>query len=228
MTQVHRQEKEQFRKLFKDNLLDRFEDRFAILEVFLQTEQHVTVRELSRLLEERGYGFAADFVREALNIMCRLGFAHMNRFEDGKLRYEHRHLGDHHDHLICTKCRQVIEFNSDRMEQLQIDIAADHGFHMLQHRMEIYGICNRCLGNRNQLLPLALSRPGEELVIKEILGGTGMRLRLTAMGLRVGDPIRVITNNRRGKLVVAAGQKRYVLGREMARKIHVQLEEQHR
>ena len=225
MTQIHKQEKEQFKKLFSENLLDRFEDRYTILEAFLLTERHVTASELTQLLEDRGHSFETDIVRETLKIMCRFGFAQENRFEDGKLRYEHRHLGYHHDHMICTKCKQVVEFNSDKMEQLQIDIAASHGFHMLQHRMDIYGICSRCLGDRKQLLPLALTKEGEHLTIKEITGGKNMRMRLSAMGLRVGDSVQVITNNSRGQLVVGVDQKRYVLGRKMARKIIVQLRE---
>ena len=225
MTQIHKQEKEQFKKLFSENLLDRFEDRYTILDAFLRTEQHVTVSELTELLGDRGHSFESDIVKETLKIMCRLGFAQENRFDDGKLRYEHRHLGYHHDHMICTKCKQVIEFNSSKMEQLQMEIADSNGFHMLQHRMEIYGICSHCLGDRKQLLPLALTKQGEQLAIKEIIGGKNMRIRLSTMGLRVGDNIRVITNNGRGQLVVGIDQKRYVLGREMARKILVQLRE---
>ena len=91
--------------------------------------------------------------------------------------------------------------------------------------MEIYGICSHCLGDRKQLLPLALARQGEQLTIEDITGGMNMRMRLSTMGLRVGDNIGVITNNGRGQLVVGVDQKRYVLGRKMARRILVQLRE---
>ena len=225
MKQVHKQEKEQFKKIFKDNHLDRFEERYLVLKVFLQTEQHVTARELARLLDERGHRVEPDFVKETLTMMCGLGFAHQNRFEDGRLRYEHRHLGYHHDHMVCTKCKQVVEFNSEEIERLQMHIATTHGFHMLQHRMEIYGICDRCMDSRQQLLPLALGKQGEDLTIQEILGGSTLQMRLVAMGMRVGDVLRVITNNGKGRIVVAVDQKRYVLGREMARKILVQVRE---
>jgi len=226
MTQVHRQEKEQFKKIFRDNQLDRFEERYRVLTVFLQTERHVTARELTELLSEKGHHVDPEFVKETLTMMCGLGFAHQNRFENGRLLYEHRHLGFHHDHMVCTKCRQVIEFNSEGIEQLQMSIAAAHGFHMLQHRMEIYGICGRCMDNRRQLLPLALSKEGESLTIQEIAGGSGLQMRLLSMGMRVGDALRVVTNNGKGRLVVALDQKRYVLGREMARKILVQVSDQ--
>ena len=40
--QIHKQEKEQFKKLFKQERIDHFEDRFKVLDTFLKTEQHVT------------------------------------------------------------------------------------------------------------------------------------------------------------------------------------------
>ena len=75
MKQIHLQEKEQFKKLFKQEYIDNFEDRFKILEVFLQTEKHVTVNELTELLAQSGRELVPEFVRETLKLMCRFGFA---------------------------------------------------------------------------------------------------------------------------------------------------------
>jgi len=76
MTKIYNQKKEQFKKLFQENRPDHFENRYKILEVFLQTEQHVTASEFSRLLDERKISFDQAFVKDTLNIMCRFGFAH--------------------------------------------------------------------------------------------------------------------------------------------------------
>jgi Fur family ferric uptake transcriptional regulator len=222
MKQVHIQEKQQFKKLFKQEHIDNFEDRFKVLEAFLQTEKHVTVDELVQLLKENGWALDPDFVGETLRLMCRFGFAHKSRFDNGVILYEHLHLGQHHDHMICTKCRKILEFEEEQIEQLQIKIAAAHGFHILQHKMEIYGICANCLQERIQLMPLILAKPGEHLEIKEIRGGAGAKMRLLTMGLRKGDKIEVITNNGQGQLAIAADLKRYVLGRGLSEKIMVE------
>jgi Fur family ferric uptake transcriptional regulator len=124
--------------------------------------------------------------------------------------------------MICTKCRKILEFEEDEIEQLQIKIAAAHGFHMLQHKLEIYGICDDCLRDRIQLMPLTMAKPGERLVIKEITGGAAATMRLLSMGLRRDDRIEVITNNGQGQLAIAADLKRYVLGRGLADKIRVE------
>ena len=226
MKHIHRQEKQQFKKLFKQEYIDVFEDRFNILEIFLQTEKHLTIDELINLLKENGYDFEPDFIRETLKLMVRFGFAKKNRFNNGPVRYEHLHLGQHHDHMICTKCRKIVEFREDQIEDLQLKIAATHGFHMLQHKMEIYGICSECLKNRVQVMPLALAKPGERLVIKDITGGSGARMRLLSMGLRLKDEIEIVTNPRQGQIVVAVGFKRFALGRGLAQKIMVQASEE--
>ena len=222
MKQVHLQEKQQFKKLFKQEHIDDFEDRFKVLEAFLQTEKHVTVEEVHQMLKDNGWDLDPEFVRETLQLMCRFGFAQRGRFDNGVILYEHRHLGQHHDHMICTKCRKIIEFKEDQIEQLQIKTAAGQGFHMLQHKLEIYGICSDCLQERIQLMPLTLAKPGEHLVISEIRGGTGSKMRLLTLGLRKGDRIEVISNNGQGQLAVAADLKRYVLGRGLAEKIMVE------
>jgi Fur family transcriptional regulator, ferric uptake regulator len=222
MKQIHAQEKQQFKNLFKQERIDNIDDRFKVLEAFLQTENHVTLNELVEMLKNRGWRLDPEFVGETLKLMCRFGFAHKSRFDNGELRYEHRHLGQHHDHMICTKCRKILEFEDTQIEQLQIKIAAVHGFHMLQHKLEIYGICQDCLKERIKIMPLTQAKPGERLVIKEISGGAGVTMRLLTMGLRKDDNIEVITNNGQGQLAIAADLKRFVLGRGLAEKIMVE------
>jgi Fur family ferric uptake transcriptional regulator len=222
MIPLHAQEKEQFRKLFQQERVENFEDRFKVLEAFLSTENHVTVEELTEILNGRGHTLSPEFVRDTLKMLSRLGFARQSRFDNGVVRYEHHHLGDHHDHMICTKCGRIIEFKEDRLEKYQIQIAATHGFHMLRHKMEIYGICAECLKERSRQMPLTLAKAGERMVIREISGGASVRLRLLTMGLRQGDRIEVITNDGQGQLAVAVDLKRYALGRGLAQKIVVE------
>jgi Fur family ferric uptake transcriptional regulator len=137
------------------------------------------------------------------------------------VRYEPLHLGQHHDHMICTKCGRIYEFQSDPLEALQIKIAEAHGFHLLQHRVEFYGICAECLKERIDRMPLDMARPGERLTIIDFTGGTGARMRLMTMGLRVGDSVEVITNINEGQIALAMGNRRLVLGRGLAQKILV-------
>lgn len=221
MQQIHIQEKEQFKKLFKQEKIDNYEDRIRVLETFLQTEQHVTASELTELLVQKGLPLAPELVHDTLKLLCFYGFAEKHSFDNGTIRYEHHHLGQHHDHMICTKCRRIIEFKNDQLEALQVHVAATFGFHMLQHKMEIYGICADCRQERTDHMPLVAAKQGERIKIQAFLGGARARVRLMSMGLRIGDEIDVLTNTSNGQMVIAADLKRLVLGRGLAQKILV-------
>jgi Fur family transcriptional regulator, ferric uptake regulator len=222
MKHIHSREKEQFKKLFEQEKVDRVEDRFKILDLFLKVERHVTLEELGAILREKAPDFDDDFIRDTMKLLCRYGFAQKIQFDDGQIRYEHRHLGQHHDHMICTKCGKIIEFEDQCLENYQVEIAFSHGFHMLQHKMEIYGICGECLKEHARQMPLAFAKPGEHLLIRDFIGGANARMRLLTLGLRIGDRIEVVTNPGPGQLVIAVDCRRYVIGRGMSQKILVE------
>ena len=217
-------EKENFRALIEPDGLQDTDMRLNIIDVFLDSEEHLTLEELMQRLRERGYDYDYDFVRQCMNRWVDLGFAQKTEFEGQPPRYEHRHLGHHHDHLICTKCGKIVEFQNEEMETLQEAIARLQGFRILQHKMEIYGICSECLKKRSPLMPLAMAKAGEKLLIKEIAGGRDARARLASMGLRPGDPVEVISNDGEGRLIVGRGSTRLALGRGIAQKVLVTLD----
>ena len=218
-------EKLNFRALIENDDIGRVEDRLNIIDVFLNTEEHVTLEDLVNILNKKGYNFRHDFVRQCMNRWVDHGFAQKKIFEGQPPRYEHRHLGKHHDHLICTKCKKIVEFRNDDLERLQVEIAVGQGFHILQHKMEIYGLCSKCLAERSPLMTLAMAKPGEKIFIKEMMGGSNSRARLSSMGLRPGDFIEIINNNGRGRLIIGHGTTRLAMGRGIARKIMVSLAE---
>lgn len=219
-------EKANFRALIENDGIGYVEERLNIIDVFLDTEEHVTLGDLLRLLKEKGYDYEPEFVRQCMNRWVERGFAQKKVFEGQPPRYEHHHLGKHHDHLICTKCGKIAEFDNEEMERLQMKIAALRGFHVLQHKMEIYGLCAECMQERGPMVPLAMAKPGERVVVGEIMGGKDARSRLATMGIRPGDSLEVINNNGLGRLIVGHGNTRLALGRGIAQKVLVSPEPQ--
>jgi Fur family ferric uptake transcriptional regulator len=215
-----------FEALIEEDGYDRIQDRLNIIDVFLGTEKHITLEEMYRLVKEKGYDYEPEFVRQCIKRMVDLGFAQKKQFEGQPIRYEHRHLGRHHDHLICTKCGKIVEFANEDLERLQSEIAALSGFHMLQHKMEIYGLCSECLAQRRLLMPLAMAKTGETVVIREIAGGRMARSRMADLGLRPDDNIEIINNNGMGRLILAHDCTRLAIGRGVARKIMVSLSDE--
>lgn len=223
MLKDHHFEKSNFRALVQEDHIGHVEERLNIIDAFLETEKHVTLEELAGLLKDKGYDYDTDFVFQCMNRWVDYGFAQKKEFDAQPPRYEHRHLGRHHDHLICTKCGKITEFRNEDMERLQTEIAASMGFHMLQHKMEIYGLCRKCIEQRRPLMPLAMAGAGERLVIKEMRAGRMARSKLTSLGLCPGDIIEIISNDGQGRLVVGHNSSRLAMGRGIAGKIMVTL-----
>jgi Fur family ferric uptake transcriptional regulator len=95
------------------------------------------------------------------------------------------------------------------------------GFHDLQHRMDIYGLCSNCLRKRKEVMPLVMASPSERVRIVGFRGGKGMERRLTSMGLNRDAEVEVIKSNGPGPLIVASRETRIALGAGMAKKILV-------
>ena len=58
--------------------------------------------------------------------------------------YEHDYGYPQHDHFICEKCQQLVEFRNEEISAVLERVAADHGFRMSGHRLEVHGICAAC------------------------------------------------------------------------------------
>jgi Fur family ferric uptake transcriptional regulator len=120
--------------------------RDIILDSFLATQQHVSVEELYLKIKATNPGIGNATVYRTLKLFVEAGLAREVLLHDGQTRYEHIMAGEHHDHLVCTGCNAIIEFENETIEHLQDEIAARHGFYIKSHKLEIYGLCSKCRG----------------------------------------------------------------------------------
>jgi len=222
MTDTHEQEKKQFKRLFQQQGVDKFNSRFQVLEAFLKLEHHVTIKDILAQLGQDKIQLDEGLVFNSMELLCRFGFASKIELDDKETQYEHRHLGLHHDHMVCTKCGDILEFRDEAIEKQQFKVAEVYGFHMLQHKMEIYGICSKCMEERNAVVFLHKARQGEKLIVKDFEAGKNMQLRVSSMGLKIGDAIEIVSVGFGGQMVIANRENRLVLGRGIAEKIRVQ------
>jgi Fur family ferric uptake transcriptional regulator len=118
--------------------------RDIILDIFLSTHQHVSVEELYLKVKSSNAGIGQATVYRTLKLFAEAGLAREILLHDGQTRYEHVVAGEHHDHLVCTKCNTIVEFENETIEALQREIAIRHGFQIGSHKLEIYGLCAAC------------------------------------------------------------------------------------
>jgi Fur family ferric uptake transcriptional regulator len=139
---------EKEKEIFLDHLkragFKRTSQRDLILEVFLRTEGHSSAEELYQLVkvEDPSVGFTT--VYRTLKLLVECGLAREELMGDGRRRYEHQYDHQHHDHLICTKCGDLIEFYSEVIESKQDEIARQFKFQPTHHSLRIFGLCAKC------------------------------------------------------------------------------------
>ena len=218
MKQDHALELEQFQTLLSDKGIGRFHLREKIFEAFLKTENHLSLNGLTELIAESKLQVSNELIEDTMNLLIKYGFAEEIKFDNRESVFEHRHPGKHHDHMVCTGCGQILEFENDDLEKLQMIIARNHEFQILRHRMEIYGLCRDCSSTVNEEKTLLMARPGQRFCITDIYGGQNVKMRLRTMGLNKGVTIEVV-NSFGGQIIVAVNDTRMSLGKGLAGKI---------
>ena len=138
------EKKEAFREFIAREGLKSTRQRDIILDFFLSSKRHMSVEELYRKLRTRHPGIGYATVCRTLKLFAQSGIAHEMRIGDGQTRYEHLVKGEHHDHLVCTGCGTIAEFENKTIEDLQKDVAKSHGFIIHSHKLELYGLCAKC------------------------------------------------------------------------------------
>lgn len=137
------EEREVFASFLAKNRLKRSEQREAILDVFLRSEQHLSVDDLHRLVHRRHPEVGRTTVYRTLKLLQAAGLASELTL-DGASRFERDYKRKHHDHFICRSCGAIFEFESADIERLQEEVAAEIGFAIEGHRHQIYGRCRNC------------------------------------------------------------------------------------
>jgi len=133
-----------FAEYMSKNNLRSTSQRDLILDVFLMVKKHVTTEELYNLVRSRDASIGWATVHRTLKLLCEAGIAREVDFGDGVLRFEHQLGGGHHDHFICNNCGGVSEVVDQEIERLQEKLAKRHGFVLVSHRMDMFGLCKKC------------------------------------------------------------------------------------
>ena len=122
--------------------------RDAILKTFIEAGQHLSAEELYARVKKTHPGIGYATIYRTLKLLAEAGLVEERRFEDGFTRFEYKNTDAHHDHLICTRCGVIIEFENERIEALQDDVARKKGFKVQSHNLELYGLCAACSSSK--------------------------------------------------------------------------------
>ncbi len=137
-----------FMEYLQDRKLKLTPHRQLILDNFLANEGHRSVEDIYRVVREKDPRIGYTTVYRTMKILADCGLAREIDLADDITRYEHLYNHAHHDHLICMQCGKSIEFYKSEIEALQDEASEQLGFKVLDHKLQIYGLCKDCRNDK--------------------------------------------------------------------------------
>ena len=105
---------------------------------------HFTAEELVKDVQSLDPSVARGTIYRTLALLHDAGVVEKHDFRYGPPNYEVTFAKAHHDHLMCVRCGEIIEFQEPRVETLQQEVVTRYGYQLLSHTHKLYGLCRTC------------------------------------------------------------------------------------
>lgn len=137
-------EMELFRNFLRSTGLKLTKERNAVFREIFSFHGHFEPEDLYLRIRKSGLKASRASVYRTLNLLVESGLIEkVTQGERGTV-YEHTFGHNHHDHLICDTCGEMIEFYSEKIENLQDEICRQNNFMGNNHTLVIRGSCGQC------------------------------------------------------------------------------------
>lgn len=113
------------------------EQRRTIARVLSNADDHPDVETVYERAADIDPNISIATVYRTMRLLEENDIIEKHDFGDGRARYEAAG-SEHHDHIINVKTGEVIEFVNKEIEKLQEKVAKDHGYRLIDHRLELY------------------------------------------------------------------------------------------
>ena len=124
-------------KLLRTRGVRATRQRAALMRVLVEADDHPDAVELLARAKQIDDTVSLATVYRTLGLLEREGLVQRHSFEGGGARFETTDA-PHHDHILDLDTDEIVEFQSDKIERLQREIAAEMGYDVVHHRLELY------------------------------------------------------------------------------------------
>jgi len=135
-----------FRQYCKKNSMRNTPERELIIKEIYRVDEHFDVDRLFLRIRKRYSKLKLSKVSiyRALPHLIKAGLICEAFTDSGSICYEHVLGHDHHDHMKCLECGEVIEFYEKGIDEMQQQLCDKLGFEMAWHIHVIGGYCSKC------------------------------------------------------------------------------------
>ena len=131
-------------RYLKERKLRLTRERFLLFQQIMHTNKHFDADELYASLRSKGLKSSRATVYNTLDLFLECGLISKYRFDERHTHYEKALGRPRHDHLICLKCGDIIEFVHDKLDTIQREVCEENKFEPHNSTMQIFGICCKC------------------------------------------------------------------------------------
>ena len=119
--------------------------RIAVLKVLALSDGHPSVEQIYQEVKRDFPTTSLATVYKTVTLLKELNEVLELGFPDGSNRYDGNKPFPH-PHLICTKCRKIMDPDLESLEGVKKELTSETGFKIVSHRLDFFGICPDCQG----------------------------------------------------------------------------------
>lgn len=137
---------DKFREFLLTKKMRLTPEREAVVTAIYASHDHFDADQwIDSLAGRKGDMLASrSTVYRTLNLLQEAGLIRKVARANDREVYEHDYGYPQHDHLICKKCGEMIEFSNEMISEVLEKVATELGFRMSGHRLEVEGVCADC------------------------------------------------------------------------------------
>lgn len=132
-----------FRNLFKEKKLSLSHPRLLIYQELSNALNPVSPLEMYQNLLKKRKKIGLTSIYRSLDLFESLGMVF--KITNGSaVKYKLCESEDHHHHIICKACGNVVELNFCDISDWSKKVAESTGYQVVDHQLNFFGFCKAC------------------------------------------------------------------------------------
>ncbi len=119
-------------------------ERLLLLRAIVSQAGHFDAEQMSSRLSRGRHPISRATVYRNLGLFEECGIVRKSIVGQGRGLYESVVGREPHDHIVCTSCGRIDEFEDPKVEEAQSGLARSTGYRLQGRVFEVIGICPAC------------------------------------------------------------------------------------
>jgi Fur family peroxide stress response transcriptional regulator len=117
--------------------------RLAVVKVLANSEEHLSAEKIYKRVKVDFPFTSLATIYKTVTLLKKIGEVMELGFVDDSNRFDGIRPFPH-PHLICLKCKRIIDPDIPVLSELSIELAQKTGYRIINHRLDFFGICPSC------------------------------------------------------------------------------------